>query len=955
MASDRVGMRWPWAIVVAVVAGVFATSPGWAAANPPGQADWPQAHSDVAPDPAIRFGILPNGMHYEIVKNATPKSLVSIRFRIGAGSLNESDAQQGLAHFLEHMAFRGSTHVPEAEVWQDLQRLGLTVGADANARTEATQTTYLFDLPRNDQETVAGGLLRMREIASELTLTQSAMDAERGVVLSEERTSDVANYHLQKAQIDFLLKGQRLPSRFPIGLTDVIQHAPVSRIADFYHAYYRPERATLIVVGDIDPDAVETQIKARFSNWKPVGAAGPDPALGPPAPRPAQTSLFVEAGVQPQITVAWVKPYQPTIETQAGDRRDFIELIALAAFGLRLQNTPQRPFAPVGAIPQDLSHSAKLVLFTVTPDPDRIEASLAVAEKVRRQVVQYGLRQDEVDRVVAVLRARYETLAAGAATRTSPEVANEMLRVVDGGKEIATSPAQDLAAYRKLTEGLTADEVTASLRQAFGPGGPLVFVASPTPVDGGETKLADALRAADAAPIAAPAAYANVTWPYTFFGAPGQVVSRREIADLGITQITFANGVRLAVKPTRFAAGQVLVKVGFGDGLLGEPKDQKSARWASAAFIGGGLKAISYLDMYRALPSKTMLTTLEWGEDHFGLIGQTTTNDLESQMQVLAAYMTAPGWPRESFDRARTAYLGQLPRFDQSPAGVLQRDVALKIRDGDLRWANADAADTASVRIEDLQARLSPALQKSPILVTIVGDTTVDQAIATTASTFGALPPRPATASIPAGARDISFPKAAATPAVLYHKGRADNAGVLMAWPVPDFYSDSKRARAVRILERIINQRLVEQLRIADGATYLPQTNAESSQIFNGYGFLLAYAEVPLTKISLFYDTLARVVTDLAANPVSADELERARGPWVQQREQEQKTNAYWLNQIATAQIDPRNLDAIRTTIPELNQVTAADVQHVARTYLKDETAWKLEILPQPTGPAAPR
>jgi len=955
MISDRAWIRWLRATVFAVAGGVFSTSLAWAAPNPPAQADWPQAHSDIAADPAIRFGILPNGMRYEIMKNATPKGVVSIRFRIGAGSLNESDAQQGLAHFLEHMAFRGSAHVPEAEVWQDLQRLGLTVGADANAFTEATQTTYQFDLPKNDPATVASGLLRMRETASELTLAQTTMDAERGVVLSEERAGDVATYHMQKAQVAFLLKDQRLPNRLPIGQTDVIQHAPVSLIADFYHAYYRPERATLIVVGDIDVDAIEAQIKARFSDWKPVGAAGTDPVLGPPLARPAQTKLFVEAGIPPQITMAWVKPYEASVDTEASERRDFVELIGLVAFDLRLQSMPQRPFISAGALPQDLAHSAKLILFTITPDPNHIEASFVAAETVRRQVVQYGLRQDEVDRVVAVLQARFETLAAGAATRPSPEVAKELLRVVDTGKEIATSPKQDLAAYGKLTDGLKADEVTAALRQAFATGGPLVFVASPTPIDGGEASLGEALKTADAAPITAPVADAKIAWPYTSFGAPGRVVAEREIADLGTTQITFANGVRLAVKPTTFAAGQVLVKVSFGDGILGEPKAEQSPRWANAVFIGGGLKAISYFDMYRALSSRTQLTTLEWGDDHFALNGQTTTTDLETQMQVLAAYITAPRWPPESFDRARTAYLDQLPKFDQSPAGVLQRELARRIRGGDLRWANADAADAASARIEDLKGRLSPALESSPIAVTIVGDLTVDQAIAATASTFGALPPRPTTFAIPEGARDVSFPSATATPVALHHKGRADDAGVLLAWPVPDFYSDRKRARDVKILERIINHRLLEQLRIADGAAYLPQTAAESSQVFNGYGYLLAYAEVPLTKVTLFYDTLAKIVADLAANPVSADELERARGPWVEQREQEQKTNAYWLSQIATAQIDPRNLDAIRTTIPDFNQVTAADVQRVARTYLKDATAWKLEILPQVIEPSPPR
>ena len=304
--------------------------------------DWPHPHSDVAPDPAIRFGVLANGMRYAIMKNTTPKGVVSIRFRIGAGSLEERDVQQGLAHFLEHMAFRGSTHVPEADVWRDLQRLGMTVGADANAHTTFDQTVFQFDLPTNDASTVAAGLMRMRETASELTLSQTAMDAERGVVLSEMRVRDVPSYHAQKSDLAFVLEGQRLPTRMPIGQADVLEHAPVSLIADFYHAYYRPDRATLIVVGDIDPDAIEAQIKARFSDWTPVGPPGPDPVLGALLVRGPETRLFVEPGMRPAITLNWTVPYDPAVESQASDRRDTLEQIGLAALNYRLQVAASR-------------------------------------------------------------------------------------------------------------------------------------------------------------------------------------------------------------------------------------------------------------------------------------------------------------------------------------------------------------------------------------------------------------------------------------------------------------------------------------------------------------------------------------------------------------------------------------------------------------------------------------
>ncbi len=284
-------------------------------------ADWPQQHSDVPADKGVLFGTLPNGMRYAIMHNATPKGAVSMWLNIEAGSLQESDAQQGLAHFLEHMAFRGSRHVPEAEVWPSLQRLGMAIGADANAGTTQSFTVYQFNFPRNDAATVDAGLLRLRDNASELTLAQTAMDAERGAVLSEERLRDTPGYRAIKQVVRLFFPDDVLTSRWPIGQTDVLKQAPVARIRDYYDAFYQPERATLIVVGEIDPAEIEAKIKKLFADWKSTGPAGHDPVRPTPGPRAPQASLFVEAGAPSMMSLSWVLPSRPDFLGARGRRR----------------------------------------------------------------------------------------------------------------------------------------------------------------------------------------------------------------------------------------------------------------------------------------------------------------------------------------------------------------------------------------------------------------------------------------------------------------------------------------------------------------------------------------------------------------------------------------------------------------------------------------------------------
>ena len=174
-------------------------------------------------------------MRYAIMHNATPPGQVSMRLRFDVGSLMERDDQQGLAHFLEHMAFNGSTNVPtRGEMVKDLERLGLAFGADTNAQTGFDSTVYKFDLPKSDDQTVDTSLMLLREIAGNLTLDQGAMDQERGVILSEERLRDTPGYRITKQRFGFMMAGQRPPERFPIGLVPVIQNAKVDLIADIY-------------------------------------------------------------------------------------------------------------------------------------------------------------------------------------------------------------------------------------------------------------------------------------------------------------------------------------------------------------------------------------------------------------------------------------------------------------------------------------------------------------------------------------------------------------------------------------------------------------------------------------------------------------------------------------------------------------------------------------------------
>jgi zinc protease len=937
-----------------LLAGLLA-QPVLAAAPPPASAPgWAQDRSDLKPDPAVRFGVLANGMRYAIMRNDTPGGETSLRLRVGSGSLEESDAEQGLAHVLEHMAFRGSRNVPPGEMIKILEREGLAFGPDTNAETEWTQTVYMLDIPHTDARTLDTGLMLMRETAGALLIDPKALAIERGVVLSEERLRDTPNYRAEKAQLDLFLHGQLAAERFPIGKINVIKTAPASLVRTFYDQNYRPERTTLVAVGDFDPAAVEAQIKTLFSTWRPVGPPTAEPDLGQVAQRGLTVRAVQVPGASTRAVIAWARPYDASPDTAAKERRETIENLGLAVLNRRLGRLAQGehpPFLSASAAFENVFDSAKLAVVEATSASADWRTSLTAAEIQVRQLVADGVGAAELKREIEDYRATLQNAVAGAATRPTPTLADELVRTVDED-EVFTPPSEDLATFDQAVRGLTPEEVDAAIKRVFAGSGPLVELAGPDDVP--ESAVAQVFKAAEEAPLAARAAQAAVTWPYTDFGKPGAVVQRRVLADLGVTQVTFANGVRLTVKPTQLRKDQILVSVDVGAGRLALPKTRSVEEWSSGAFIAGGFGKLTVEDSAQALAGKLYGVNFGVTDEAFRFTGATRPQDLATQLQVITAYLTDPGYRPEAFERLRATYLNALPQLEATPGGVFHRDAGALLASGDARFAFPTREDLLAAKPGDVRALLEQPLTHGRIEITIVGDVTADEAIARTAETLGALAPRPRDATVEAGEAQPSFPAPTAEPVLRYDTGRPDQAVDVLAWPATGFFSDMKTSRAAILAGEVLGNRLLDKVRIAEGATYSPETTVDLSQTFPDYGYILNMVEMPPAVIPGFFQSVASIAADLAATPISADELARAKNPRLAGLRRAQLTNEYWLGDLDDSQADPRRIALIRTTFPDYEAVTPADIQAVVRRWFKPDKAWELVVRAKPSAAQTP-
>jgi zinc protease len=942
-------------IAAAALALLISSGPLLAAADEkPSAPAWAQAQSDLTPDPAVRFGVLPNGLRYALMRNNTPATATSIRLRIGSGSLEESDDEQGLAHVLEHMAFRGSKNVPAGEMIKVLERDGLAFGPDTNAETGWTETVYMLDLPHTTAPVLETGLMLMRETAGNLLLDPKALETERGVVLSEERLRDTPNYRAQIAQIDLFLHGQLAARRVPIGKVDVIKNAPASLVRAFYDANYRPDRATLIVVGDIDPVALEGQIKALFGTWRPEGPPTAAPDLGQVERRGLTVREVRVPGASTDSVIGWARPYDGAPDTEAKEVRATIENLGLAVLNRRLSRLAQSdhpPFLSASASFENLFDSAKIAVVDATSQPANWQGAMTAADREVRQLVAFGVSRAELDREIADMRSALQNAAAGAATRPTPSLADELVRTVDED-EVFTPPSEDLKVFDDAVKGLTPERVNAALKDIFSGSGPLVELASPDPVAGGEATVRQVFDAAAAAPLTAPTAEAAVVWPYTHFGPTGVVTSRRDVADLGVTQVKFANGVMLNVKTTDFRKDQILVSVDVGDGRLGLPTDHRLAIWSTGALTPGGFGQISYEDSQRALAGKLAGVVFGMADTAFTFKGATRPQDLLTELQMIGAYISDPGYRPDPFERLRAAYLAQLPQIEATPGGVFQRDSGSLWTRNDPRFGFPSREDLQSAKPSDLKALVGDALAHGRLEITLVGDVTVDQAIALTADTLGALPKRETTPPDAARVPPVRFPDPTPEPLVLYDTGRADQAVAVVSWPTTDFYADMQASRAAMLAGEVLQDRLIEKVRVGQGATYSPEAEVDLSQTFPGYGLAFAEVEMPPALIPGFFDAVKTITQDLADKGVSADDTTRARNPRLAGLHRSQLTNEYWLTDLDGSQGEPRRLDLIRTTFSDYEKVTPADIQAAAKRWFRADKAWELEVRAKPDAAA---
>ena len=921
---------------------------------------WAHEGSDIAPDPAVRFGTLPNGMRYALMHNALPAGAVSIRMSVAFGSLYETDAEQGLAHFIEHMAFNGSTNVPEGEMVRILERLGLAFGADTNASTDQRFTTYRLDLPKASDTLLDESVMLMRETASELTFDTSAVARERGVVLSEWRLGDNFQRRRNEQLASFLLPGSLAARRMPIGKQDVIEATTREALVSLYQRYYRPERITLVMVGDFDVEAVASKIIAKFGGWIGKGEPGVEPDRSYVLKsRGFEASVFAHKDGGDSINVTSLMPYRKVADTGAQRREDNLLMFAIGALSRRLSpmtNWDEPPFRSAGLSTGDMMATAAVAGASVTIAPEGWKEGLRALEQEWRRALTYGFTQQEVDSQIEALRLGQANQVERQATRQTEALASALLSSVENETVFAT-PASGLKRFETWAGKVTPAMVNAEFRKWMSPKDPLFFVSTTTSGVGLGEAVVAAWKASSASPVGRPQARGKLKFAYTDFGKPGRIVKDERLADIDTRLLTFDNNVRLNIKRTDFAKNAVQVSVRVGHGALDLPEQPFGLGGLMTAFSNGGLEKHSIDDLRAILQGRVVSTRFGVGATYFGGSYTTTPADLALQLEVVAAYVTHPGYRQEAERRWRQGIVLGWPRLDADAQAVWSARGLRTMMDGDRRFGS-DPDDGAWQRsFVELKHYLTPALRDGSIEIAVVGDIDEAAVIRLVARTFGALPKRAVAPTKLKVAAPVRF-QTEREPLVFTHAGEANQALAYVYWPVPDVdpEADPQAATTLSVLAGIMRLKVTAELRETLGASYSPTVSNALSSVYPGFGYVNAGAEVKPENVDQAIAAIRTIAADMRAGRISADEVSRAITPSLEALPQNATSNGYWLSLIGQAQGRPDLLE--RSKLPAIEarvrSVTLSDVIAMANRYLTDENAREARVVPG-TRAAAPK
>lgn len=928
------------------------------AATPPG-AVWPWEGSDLKPSKDVVYGVLPNGMRYAIRPNNLPEKQVSLRFRIEAGSKYERDDQRGFAHFLEHMAFNGSTNIPEGELTKTMERLGASFGSHVNAHVSLEETMYKLDIPSADGGRLDTALSIFRETADRLLLKDDAIKREIGVVISEMNDGDGPGRRIRRQLSQFLRPNDISTLREPIGIKEIVETATSAKVREFYETWYRPERSILVITGNVDVEATKALIAAKFSDWKPKTAkAPPEPDNGFWTKEPIRAKIIVEPEQPIVVMVTLNRPDETDygdLDTSEKRKWSILQSVAEGVFQRRLARLQLVDNPPtLGVFYQNsVSENGLTAALTVMPREDAWQEALKTVVIEMRQAVATGFNSDEIEEVFKEGRLTLERAIKEEPTRRTTGISGALINSL-GLDSVSTSPQDNLANFDRWITEITPEAVNRAFATWWQGAEPSLVMLSKKPMEGGEAAVVEAWKAAMAAPLPTREEVKKAEFKPLGLGPAGKVKTVEELAHPKAKVVIFENGVRLSFMHTDYTKDRASIRVGINSGHLAFPQDDPYwTSFADATWGGDGIGDLTLDQSISAFAGRsTMLASVRVDPDTLEMFASPAIADLPEQLQVMLSQVVEPRMgPRPSLmlrDSLKTSW----DAYNQTAAGVYSFYSGTFFETGNPVYEEPNLQRYLASDDEKGKAYLKRLREEGTIHVVVVGDAEFESVVAAVAKTFGTLPKR---AGLPLNTAQLATIRSVPTgqPArVLTHKGPSEQAIVHVSWRTKGGI-DPIEAERFWVLSEILQLRLTDKVREAAGQSYSPNGGWTSTS-YADLGRFYAHASVTPDQVQPVEAVIDGIAADLVKDGVTLDELKRVVEPAIKSQERSRQSNGYWsaiLSELDTPKLPGSNTgfrkDREAQNEARLQAITPAQLHEIAKRYLVPQNTIRIQVLPE--------
>jgi len=906
----------------------------------------------------VRTGTLPSGLRYFILENAMPENRAYLTLAVNAGSVLENDDEQGLAHFVEHMAFNGTARFPEAELVNYLRSLGMRFGPEVNAYTSFDKTVYGIEVPVESgkdgvRRIPATALAVIDDWTRAITFAPSSMDNERLVVLEEYRSRLGAWDRIRQKWLPVLFRGSPYARRLPIGLPEIIENAPAARLVDFYKKWYQADNMALILVGDFDGAALEASLGDYFKIQKP---AAPTDRPHYDLPLPQKGNIETLILTDPELTNTNIYLYfKRGHEAPRGDlsfyRGEVIDILIDRMLDFRFEDAltrPETPYVYAGAGTARYASSSRFYVMVAQAKTGAAEASLVELLREKEAILRYGFSNATLENSVNALLADTRRLVQEKDRQESNKYVNALTNYYLEGGNLA-DVEWELEALQQLLPRIKTQDINAAIKDYFAGDDVQVFIFAPDAERANlpsEERIRQIVNESGKMKAAQPK-YKNVKGDLVSrVPAKGSVIAESTDEETGALLWELSNGAKVILKSTKNKNDEIVVQaMARGGTSSAAPEDDVSADLAVEMTQVSGLGPWPRSDLSRKLYGKQVSLSHSVSAYYRGFRGSATSGDLKTLFEMVYLSFTDLRIDPKAVQAMKDQYATSLALRGENPQTVFSDEINRTIYSGHPRFKPLELADLPKINIESALNFLRRGTNPADYTFIFTGNLET-KTMRDYIETY--------IASIPRGESwnswtDLNITRPGKVENIV-HKGKEEQGMVYMAWFSKAPFTE-ELSIAAQVLNEYLDIKMTEEIREKLGGVYSISVSVPVSPAPRGELSMQVYFACDPKRVQELSAAVINLLNQTAAGGapggINQDIFDKAVEALKKEWETSIQSNTYIAQSYANSSV------LLNLPLSRLNKrpqyfsaVTPADIQKICAQLVQGSGPARVVLLP---------